>query len=66
MIVEYNKSFLKSIDKIRDSDLNTKIENFIIEYENVFSVHEIKNTKKLTGYKIITELGLVITDWDLS
>jgi mRNA interferase RelE/StbE len=51
MIVEYDKSFLKSIDKIRDSDLNTKIENLIIEYENVFSIHEIKNTKKLTGYK---------------
>ncbi len=51
MIVEFDKSFLKSIDKIRDFDINTKIENLIIEYENAHSVSEIKNTKKLRGYK---------------
>jgi mRNA interferase RelE/StbE len=51
MIVEYDKSFLKSIDKIRNSSINEKIENLIIEYENAFSINEIKNTKKLTGYK---------------
>jgi mRNA interferase RelE/StbE len=51
MIVEYDKSFLKSIDKIRDSELNSKIESLIIEYENAHSVSEIKNTKKLSGYK---------------
>ena len=51
MIIEYDKSFLKSIVKIRDSELNSKIENLIIEIENSPTVNEIKNTKKLIGYK---------------
>ncbi|MBA4408374.1 MAG: plasmid stabilization protein [Odoribacter sp.] len=51
MIIEYDKSFLKSIVKIRDSELNSKIENLIIEIENSPTVNKIKNTKKLIGYK---------------
>jgi mRNA interferase RelE/StbE len=51
MIVEFDKSFSKSLDKIRDSELNSRIENTILEYENAESLIDIKNTKKLSGYK---------------
>jgi len=51
MIVEFDKSFSKSLDKFSDSELNKRIEKVINDYENVQSVNEIKNTKKLTGFK---------------
>ena len=51
MIVEFDKSFLKSIEKVKDVTLSSKIEKLIIEYENAQTLSEVKNTKKLTGYK---------------
>jgi mRNA interferase RelE/StbE len=51
MIVEFDKSFVKSLDKIKDSALYEKVELLILELERVQMVSEIKNTKKLKGYK---------------
>jgi mRNA interferase RelE/StbE len=51
MIVEFDKSFSKSLDKIRDLELNSRIESTLIEYENAELISDIKNTKKLTGFK---------------
>jgi mRNA interferase RelE/StbE len=51
MIVEFDKSFVKSLDKIKDSVLYEKVELLILELERVQMVSEIKNTKKLKGYK---------------
>ncbi|MFZ4707248.1 MAG: type II toxin-antitoxin system RelE family toxin [Bacteroidales bacterium] len=51
MIVEFDKSFSKSLDKIRNPNLFTRIEGMIIEFENAHSVNDIKNSKKLTGFK---------------
>jgi mRNA interferase RelE/StbE len=51
MIVEFDKSFSKSLDKTRDSVLFARIERLITEFENAQSVNDFKNSKKLTGFK---------------
>lgn len=51
MIVEFDKSFLKSLDKLKDKSLFPKIEKSIavLEKSNTFS--ELPNIKKLNGFK---------------
>lgn len=51
MIVEFDKSFEKSLDKIKNKALFPKIEKIIINCENSKSLSEIPNVKKLAGYK---------------
>ena len=51
MIVEFDKSFAKSIDKVKDKSLLAKIEITITELEIAQTIQEIKNLKKLTGFK---------------
>lgn len=51
MIVEFDKSFLKSIEKIKDSKILQKIEKIIIELEASESLSKIRNLKKLVGFK---------------
>ncbi len=51
MIVKFDKSFLKSIKKLRNQSIKDKILTLIEELEKSDSLSEIKNCKKLTGYK---------------
>ncbi len=51
MIIEYDKSFEKSLDKNRNKVLYQKIEKVIIDFENAKSLTDITGIKKLTGYK---------------
>ena len=51
MIIEFDKSFEKSLEKLKNKSLFPKIEKTIIEFENVKSLSELSNIKKLTGYK---------------
>lgn len=51
MIVEFDRSFEKSLDKIKNKALFPKIEKIIINCENSKSLTEIPNVKKLAGYK---------------
>jgi mRNA interferase RelE/StbE len=51
MIVEFDKSFEKSLDNIRNKSLFSKIEKVIVLCENSESLTEIPNVKKLAGYK---------------
>jgi len=51
VIVEFDKSFLKSLDKIKDRPLFPKIEKAITILESSTSLSEIKAVKKLTGFK---------------
>ena len=51
MIIEFDKSFEKSLDKIKNKSLFKKIEKIIIEFENARTLSELSNIKKLTGYK---------------
>lgn len=51
MIVEFDKSFEKSLDKIKNKSLFAKIERIIIQCENSKSLSEIPNLKKISGFK---------------
>jgi mRNA interferase RelE/StbE len=50
MIVEFDKSFLKSLNKIGDRRILKRIESKITEFEKATCLDEISNVKKLTGY----------------
>jgi len=50
MIVEFDKSFEKSIAKIKSRTLLQKIENVILKTENAAKIEDIPNSKKLSGY----------------
>lgn len=51
MIVEFDKSFEKSLDRIRNKALYPKIESIILEFEKAKTVNEIQNVKKLSGFR---------------
>ena len=51
MILEFDKSFLKSLDNIRDSKTLLRLEKNITDLENAESMHEISNLRKLSGFK---------------
>lgn len=51
MRLEFDKSFLKSIDNIRDSKILLKLEKNITDLEKAESLLEISNLRKLTGFK---------------
>jgi mRNA interferase RelE/StbE len=51
MEIVYLESFNKEILKIKDKNLKEKIADIIDEIENAQSITEIRNLKKLTGYK---------------
>jgi mRNA interferase RelE/StbE len=51
MIVEFDKSFEKSIDRIRDNSIAPKIQKIIELLESAKSLNELSNIKKLSGYK---------------
>ena len=51
MIVEFDKSFDKSLQKIKNKSLFSRIEKIILECEKSNSISEITNLKKLIGFK---------------
>lgn len=51
MIVEFDRSFEKSIDRLRDSSLVPRIQKIIELLETAKSLNELSNIKKLSGYK---------------
>ena len=51
MIVEFDKSFEKSLQKIKNKSLFSRIESIILECEKSNSLSEISNLKKLIGFK---------------
>lgn len=51
MNVEFDKSFEKWLAKIEDSGTLKKIEQIILQAEDAKSIAEIKNVRKLTGFK---------------
>lgn len=52
MKVDFKKSFLKEIKKLRHKKLKDDIAACIIQVEGVANISQIKNLKKLTGYDI--------------
>ena len=51
MIIEFDKSFEKSLQKIKNKSLFSRIERIILECEKSNSLSEISNLKKLIGFK---------------
>ncbi len=51
MIVSFDKSFEKSLDKVSNRLLFPKIEKFISALEAARSLDDLPNIKKLTGFK---------------
>ena len=51
MNVEFDRSFLKSLEKTRDSKVFPKVLRFIQQAEKARNLHHLKQVKKLSGYK---------------
>ena len=51
MIVEFDNSFLKRLSKIKDESILRRVKKQIIDLENSTDFINIRNVKKLTGYK---------------
>lgn len=51
MIIEFDKSFEKSLIKVKEKTLFDKFELLIETIEKAEKISEIKNVKKLTGFK---------------
>ena len=51
MKVFFDQSFLKSIDKLKESSVKSKVEQLIFSVEKANSLKEVVGLKKLTGYK---------------
>ncbi|MBI1191624.1 MAG: type II toxin-antitoxin system RelE/ParE family toxin [Bacteroidetes bacterium] len=50
MIVRFDKSFGKAIDKVKDKAVLKRIENSILKVEMVQSIEELTSVRKLIGY----------------
>ena len=50
MKVEFDKSFEKSLDRIRNKALYPRIERIIKEFESADSIINVPNIKKLSGF----------------
>ena len=58
MNVEFDKSFEKSIDRLRDNSLIPKIRRTIQLLESKKNLSEIPNSKKLSGFKTYYRIRL--------
>jgi mRNA interferase RelE/StbE len=52
MKVEFKKSFLKEIKKLRNKNLKDLIADCIIQVESAQNISQIRNLKKLSGYDV--------------
>jgi mRNA interferase RelE/StbE len=52
MIVRFDKSFIKALDKIKDKTILKRIESVIQKAEEAETLEQISNTKKLIGFTV--------------
>jgi mRNA interferase RelE/StbE len=52
MKVDFKKTFLKEVKKLRNKNLKDDIASAIIQVESAENITQIKNLKKLAGYDI--------------
>jgi len=52
MKVEFKKSFLKELKKLKNKSLKNSIAECIIQVESAENIAHIKNSKKLAGYDV--------------
>jgi hypothetical protein len=58
MIVDFDKSFGKSLGKIKDQSVLKRIESVIIKLESAERIEDLSNTKSSKGILHITESKL--------
>lgn len=58
MIVEFDKSFSKSLDKLKDSEIKRRIKYIILDFDKAQIITDVKNIKKLTGFKTYYRIRL--------
>ncbi|RLD57180.1 MAG: type II toxin-antitoxin system RelE/ParE family toxin [Bacteroidetes bacterium] len=58
MDIVFDKSFSKSLDKIKSNPLKSKIEQIIIEMEGADSIKDIRKLKKMTGHKLFFRIRI--------
>jgi mRNA interferase RelE/StbE len=51
MILEFDNSFDKSLDKLKNPDIKKRIEQIISELDNLESISDSQKIKKLVGFK---------------
>jgi mRNA interferase RelE/StbE len=51
MTVEFDKSFERSIDRLKNTAILSKIEKIILQIEQAKNLREVRNIRKLSGYK---------------
>ena len=51
MIIEFDKSFSKSLDRLKDLVTKKRIERIIQDFDRADTIINIKNVKKLVGFK---------------
>lgn len=52
MRIEFKKSFLKELKKLKNKSLKNSIAECIIQVESAVTISQIKNLKKLSGYDL--------------
>jgi len=52
MKVEFKKSFLKELKKLKNKSLKSSISDCIVQVESAENLAHIKNLKKLIGYDV--------------
>jgi mRNA interferase RelE/StbE len=62
MIIEFDKSFSKSLDKLKDSDVKRKIEHVIVDFDHAKIITDVKNIKKMLGFKTYYRIRIGIID----
>lgn len=51
MILEFDRSFSKSLNRIKERNILSKIEKVILSIEQASSIEQLKNNKKLIGFQ---------------
>jgi len=52
MKIEFKKSFLKELKKLKNKSLKANVAECILQVESAKNLSQIKNLKKLTGYDV--------------
>ena len=62
MIIEFDKSFEKSLEKIKSKSVFEKIEKIILTFESLTSIDKMPNVKKTRWSKSATSILLFYDD----
>lgn len=58
MKIQYDKSFYKSLEKIKDRSILKRIETVILRAEKTENIDRLPNSKKLVGYAVYYRIKL--------